>query len=678
MKDTLPIIDLKERLEDLRNNIRYHDHRYYILDDPEITDREYDQLMIQLRNLEERCPELITSDSPTQRAGVTPSSEFSKTAHAAQMLSLDNVFTELEFVNFSERALDGIDAGYAIDWCVEMKMDGLAVNLIYENGVLTSAATRGNGSVGEDVTANVKTIRSIPLRLVGSNIPKRIELRGEVFMPRSGFEKINQQLWKENKKMFMNPRNAAAGSLRQLDSRETAKRPLSFFCYGFGDVVGMTLPDSQVECLRLFNKWGIPINPYIKRCTTVYSCKQQYKHILDQRDSLDFDIDGVVIKVDKISFQEKLGLNSRSPRWAVAYKFPAQEVVTVVNDVGFQVGRTGSITPVARLEPVEVGGVMVSNATLHNANEIKRLGLRIGDFVIVRRAGDVVPQIVNVVMGRRPDNTREVVFPTTCPACGSDIERKDSEVVARCVGSSYCPAQLKESLKHFVCRKGLDIRGVSDKTIEQLVDKGYVSSLVDIFKLTKEQWMSLDRMGEKSSQKMIDAVQTAKETTLAHLLYALGIPSVGSNTSQQLANHFGTINAFISATFEELKEVEDVGVVAADRIHGYIISNKNIQLIYELLNVGVKCPEPKVVEEENIVSDNPFFGKTVVLTGKLTVMTREEAKEKLIALGAKVSGSISKTTDILIAGEKAGSKLAKAVALNIEIIDEQTMIDMLN
>ena len=541
---------------------------------------------------------------------------------------------------------------------------------MYENGVLVQAATRGDGTTGEDITANVRTIRAIPLRLRGDNIPQRLEVRGEVFLPQAGFEKINEEARRTGGKVFANPRNAAAGSLRQLDPRITAKRPLTFFCYGVGALTGGELPESHSSRLQQFKAWGLPVSDRVTLCHTPEEVLTYYRKVEEDRPNLGFDIDGVVIKVDSLALQEQLGFVARAPRWAVAFKFPAQEQMTFVRDVEFQVGRTGAITPVARLEPVHVAGVLVSNATLHNADEIERLGLRIGDKVVIRRAGDVIPQVVNVVLSDRPEETREIVFPTHCPVCNSDVERVEGEAVTRCTGGLICGAQRKEALKHFVSRRALDVEGMGDKIIDQLVEKEYVHTPADLFRLT-----GLDRMGPKSAQNVVNALEKSKATTFARFLYALGIREVGEATAAGLAAYFATIEALEQATIEELQKVPDVGIVVATHVFHFFAEENNRDVIAQLRAEGVNWPAPVVVNAEEI--DSPFAGKTVVLTGSLSQLSRDDAKARLMALGAKVAGSVSKKTDLVIAGEAAGSKLAKAQELGIAVIDEAEMLRLL-
>lgn len=666
---------IEQQLTELRTTLRHHEYLYHVMDTPEIPDAEYDRLMRELRELEAQHPELITPDSPTQRVGAAPLASFSQIRHEVPMLSLDNVFDEESFLAFNKRVQDRLKNSDDLTYCCELKLDGLAVSILYENGLLVQAATRGDGTTGEDITSNVRTIRAIPLKLRGDNIPQRLEVRGEVFLPQAGFEKINEEARRTGGKVFANPRNAAAGSLRQLDPRITAKRPLTFFCYGVGVLEGGELPASHSARLQQFKFWGLPVSERVKLCHTPEEVLTYYRKVEEDRPNLGFDIDGVVIKVDSLALQEQLGFVARAPRWAVAFKFPAQEQMTFVRDVEFQVGRTGAITPVARLEPVHVAGVLVSNATLHNADEIERLGLRIGDKVVIRRAGDVIPQVVNVVLSERPEETREIVFPTHCPVCHSDVERIEGEVVTRCTGGLICGAQRKESLKHFVSRRALDVDGMGDKIIDQLVEKEYVHTPADLFQLTPGKLTGLDRMGPKSAQNIVDALDKSKETTFARFLYALGIREVGEATAAGLAAHFGTIEALEQASIDDLQKVPDVGIVVATHVRNFFAEESNREVIAQLRKEGVRWPAPVVVNAEEI--DSPFAGKTIVLTGSLSQLSRDDAKAQLVALGAKVAGSVSKKTDLVIAGEAAGSKLAKAQELGIAVIDEDEMLRLL-
>ncbi|NHB93293.1 NAD-dependent DNA ligase LigA [Photorhabdus cinerea] len=665
-----------QQIENLRKTLRYHEYLYYVMDAPEVADAEYDRLMQELKILEEQYPELITSDSPTQRVGAAPLTAFEQVRHKIPMLSLDNVFDEESYLAFDKRVRDRLKDAQDLAVCCELKLDGLAVSLLYENGELVQAATRGDGTTGENITSNVRTINAIPLRLTGENIPARIEVRGEVFIPQKGFEKLNEEARRTGAKVFANPRNAAAGSLRQLDPRITAKRPLSFFCYGVGVLEGGELPASHYERLIQFKKWGLPVSDKVEICSNSQQVIDFYHDIENQRSTLGFDIDGVVVKVNSLELQETLGFVARAPRWATAFKFPAQEQMTIVRDIEFQVGRTGVITPVARLEPVQVAGVTVSNATLHNADEIERLGLRIGDTVIIRRAGDVIPQVVGVVEDRRPQDSDEVIFPEHCPVCGADIEKIEGEAVARCTGGLVCGAQRKEALRHFVSRRAMDVDGMGEKIIDQLVDKEYVETPADLFRLTAGKLTGLDRMGPKSAQNVVDALEKAKKTTFARFLYALGIREVGEATAANLAVHFGELDKLRAADEEALKEVQDVGEVVAKHVVNFFSEPHNQKVIDDLIdNIGINWEPIVVTKAEKI--DSPFAGKTIVLTGSLHQLSRDEAKDKLIVLGAKVTGSVSKKTDLVIAGEAAGSKLAKANELNISVIDEEEMIRLL-
>ncbi|CAH0539013.1 NAD-dependent DNA ligase LigA [Vibrio marisflavi] len=664
----------QETLDQLKQSLHYHSVRYYVEDSPEIPDAEYDRMMRELLEIEEQHPELVTLDSPSQRVGGAPLDGFEPVTHEIPMLSLDNAFDDSELESFQKRMRDRL-AGEKVDvFCCEPKLDGLAVSLLYENGVLVQAATRGDGATGENITENVRTISSIPLKLQGEGWPSRIEVRGEVFMPKKGFDKLNETALKKGEKVFVNPRNAAAGSLRQLDSKITATRPLAFYAYSVGVVEGAQLEASHYERFLQIKGWGLPICPETRRVSSLSDVKEFYQNILSRREQLAYEIDGVVIKVDDIALQERLGFVARAPRWAIAYKFPAQEEITVLNDVEFQVGRTGAITPVAKLEPVFVGGVTVSNATLHNADEIARLGVKIGDNVIIRRAGDVIPQVVSVVLERRNEQVRDIVFPETCPVCDSEVERVEGEAVTRCTGGLVCQAQRKEALKHFVSRKALDVDGLGVKVIEQLVDKEMVESPADLFKLSAGVITVLDRMGPKSAQNVVDALNKSKQTTLPRFLYSLGIREVGEATAANLAQHFKTLPSIEQATLEQLIEVQDVGEVVANHILTFFAQESNQKVVLELIEQGISWPE---IEEVSDNSPQPLAGMTVVLTGSLSQLSRTEAKEALQNLGAKVTGSVSKKTDILFAGEAAGSKLAKAQDLGIEVRSEQDLLDLM-
>ncbi|MDX7993042.1 NAD-dependent DNA ligase LigA [Xenorhabdus littoralis] len=665
-----------EKINELRITLRHHEYLYHVMDAPEIPDAEYDRLMRELKVLEGIHPELITTDSPTQRVGAAPLTVFGQVRHEIPMLSLDNVFDEESYLAFDKRVRDRLKDSRDLVFCCELKLDGLAVSLLYENGELVQAATRGDGTIGENITVNIRTIHAIPLRLKGDNIPARVEIRGEVFMKQGGFEKLNEEARRTGNKIFANPRNAAAGSLRQLDPRITAKRPLTFYCYGVGVLEGGELPASHYERLMQFKQWGLPVSDKVKLCQGTQQVMDFYHNIEQQRPTLGFDIDGVVVKVNSLNLQETLGFVARAPRWATAFKFPAQEQMTVVRDVEFQVGRTGAITPVARLVPVLVAGVIVSNATLHNADEIERLGLRIGDTVVIRRAGDVIPQVVGVVHESRPTESQEVIFPQHCPVCGSDIERVEGEAVARCTGGLFCGAQRKEALKHFVSRRAMDVDGMGEKIIEQLVDKEYVKTPADLFRLTAGKLTGLERMGPKSAQNVINALEKSKQTTFARFIYSLGIREVGEATAANLVSHFGTLEKLCSADTEALIAVQDVGGIVASHVVNFFNEPHNQAVIDDLINnIGIHWESAEIPNLDEV--DSPFVGKTVVLTGSLSRLSRDEAKDKLAALGAKVTGSVSKKTDLVIAGEAAGSKLVKANELGIPVIDEEEMIRLL-
>ncbi|WP_281648257.1 NAD-dependent DNA ligase LigA [Parendozoicomonas sp. Alg238-R29] len=666
---------IQNEIASLRGEIRLHNHRYYVLDDPSVPDAEYDRLLNRLKALEADNPELVTIDSPTQRVGATPLASFGQIRHELPMLSLDNAFSDDDMDDFNRRITDRLKATEDIEFACEPKLDGIAVSLLYEEGKLVRGATRGDGTTGEDITQNVRTIPSIPLTLLGEGWPVRLEVRGEIYMPRAGFEKLNEEARKKDEKTFVNPRNAAAGSLRQLDSRITATRPLEMCCYSAGLVEGGELPDVHGETLKCFKAWGLKINPEMEIVTGISACIAYYGKLADKRDSLPYEIDGIVYKVNNFALQEQLGFVARAPRWAIARKFPAQEEMTELVDVDFQVGRTGAITPVARLKPVFVGGVTVSNATLHNMDEVERLGVHIGDAVIIRRAGDVIPQVVRVVEERRPSSAKEIVLPEQCPICESEIERSEEEAVARCTGGLFCQAQRKEAIKHFSSRKALDIDGLGDKLVEQLVDKELIKTIADLFRLTVEQLVRLERMGEKSARNLLAALETSKKTTLARFIYSLGIREVGEATAASLASHYGDLPALLEVDEEALQEVDDVGPIVAKHIALFFRQAHNLEVIEQLRAVGVEWPVIEVNKEA--AAKLPLAGQTWVLTGTLSLMTRDQGKAYLQQLGAKVSGSVSAKTTGLVAGEKAGSKLTKAQGLDVPVKDEQAFLGML-
>ncbi|MCH8101182.1 MAG: NAD-dependent DNA ligase LigA [Proteobacteria bacterium] len=665
-----------KKIESLREQIRHHNFRYHALDDPEIPDVEYDRLMRELQSLEQENPELVTPDSPTQRVGDAPISAFGTVQHQLPMLSLSNAISEDELQKFHRRVVErlGLEDADHLQYSAEPKLDGAAVSLMYENGKLTRGATRGDGTTGEDISHNVRTIQSIPLKLIGSGYPKRLEVRGEIFMPKAGFEAYNEKARAAGEKTFVNPRNAAAGSLRQLDPRLTAERPLDMYVYSVGVVEGGELPKRHSEIISQLQEWGLKVCPERRVVKGVAECLVYYADIGRRRHDLAYEIDGVVYKVDSMELQEKLGFVSRAPRWAIAHKFPAQEELTEVLGVDFQVGRTGAVTPVARLKPVFVGGVTVSNATLHNIDELHRKDVRVGDTVIVRRAGDVIPEVARVIASRRPKNTRRVQLPKTCPVCNSRVEREEGEAVARCTGGLFCAAQRAEALKHFVSRRALDIEGFGAKLIEQLVESDRLKSPADLFQLSKKELSELDRMGEKSADNLVRSIESSKSTSLSRFLYALGIREVGDATAAGLAAHYGRLESIVAASEEELQGVPDVGPIVASRIRAFFQEKHNLEVVTRLQDSGVYWPEsdPVVLSE-----DGPLAGKTFVITGTLADMTRDQAKKFIQSAGGRVTGSISRKTDYLIAGEKAGSKLTKARKLDVSIIDTDELLSLI-
>lgn len=667
------ISQLQQKIAQLREDIWTHNYRYYVLDDPSVPDAEYDRLFRELKELETQYPEFITSDSPTQRVGAPPLDLFQQVTHRVPMLSLDNVFNEGELVAFDRRIRERLETDETIEYVCEPKLDGLAVSLMYEDGRLVQAATRGDGQTGEDITQNIRTIHSVPLRLRGEGFPKTLEVRGEVFMPLAGFRKLNETAAANGEKVFANPRNAAAGSLRQLDSNVTAKRPLDMYAYGVGYVEGSQLPDKHFDILQALKTWGFKVNPEIVLANGAADCNAYHDRLLAKRNALGYEIDGIVYKVNSIRQQQELGFVSRAPRWATAHKFPAQEEVTLLRDVEFQVGRTGAITPVARLEPVAVGGVTVSNATLHNMDEVLRMDLRIGDTVVVYRAGDVIPKVVRAIPEKRPADARAIVMPQQCPVCGSDIEKPEGEAVARCSGGFFCQAQVKEAIKHFASRRAMDVDGLGDKLVEQFVDQGLIHHVSDLYHLTVEQIAALERMGEKSARNLVEALQKSKATTLQRFIFALGIREVGEATALNLATHFGSLQKIQGASEEALLEVTDIGPIVARHIYTFFRQPHNLEVITDLQACGVHWDEVEVDQQQA----KPLDGLTYVLTGTLSQMTRDEAKEHLQRLGAKVSGSVSKKTHCVVAGESAGSKLSKAESLGVDVMDEPAFLAFL-
>ncbi|MGA1071165.1 MAG: NAD-dependent DNA ligase LigA [Pseudohongiellaceae bacterium] len=663
--------EILDEVAGLRLELERHNRLYHTLDNPEITDADYDALLARLVMLEDTY-NLHSPTSPSSRVGAEPLPGFTQVTHEIPMLSLDKVFDGDDLRAFESRILKRVEIDGEITYSCEPKVDGVAVSLLYENGVLIRAATRGDGSVGEDITHNVRTIRSIPLKLSGGGFPSLLEVRGEIFLGKRGFAQLNEQARLDQSKVFVNPRNTAAGTLRQLDSRRAAKVPLQMYCYSIGLHEGGELPDSLDGVFIALAEWGLPTNPQRQVVESIDRCIVYCEELLGMRNALEYEIDGAVIKVDSFNLQSAIGTNARTPRWAMAYKFPAEEKSTRLIDVEFQVGRTGTITPVARLEPVFVGGVTVSNTTLHNMDEVARLGIRIGDEVVIRRAGDVIPKVVKGVPGSLNPNPRPIVAPSHCPVCGSSVE-KEGEVLIRCNGGLVCGAQRKESIRHFASRNALDIDGLGERIIEQLVEAELVRDVADLFSLEASTLMNLERMGAKSAEKLVAAIADSRRTTLPKFLYALGIREVGEATALQLANHFGELSALQEATIESLIDVPDVGPIVAEHIVSFFANKANVALLARLQECGITWPKISVASAES----QPLSGQTIVLTGTLEMLSRNEAKARLVALGAKVAGSVSKSTTIVYAGPGAGSKLAKATELGIEVGDEAALLDLL-
>ena len=662
---------IRDKVNSLREQINHHNYRYYVLDDPEIPDAEFDRLFRELQALEQQYPDLITNDSPTQRVGAAPLKAFGEVKHKVPMLSLANAFDEEELSSFGKRISEILGKKINdIEFLAEPKLDGLAVNIRYEKGKLVQGATRGDGERGEDITQNIRTIKSIPLSLVGKKIPEVLEVRGEVFMSKQGFKALNKSQEKAGSKTFANPRNAAAGSLRQLDSSITSTRPLEFYAYGIGEVKNGNIGKSQNELLQNLKQWGVRINPEVRLIKGIKGCLDYYQKITPRREKLNYEIDGVVYKVNLFSQQEELGFVSRAPRWAIAHKFPAQEAMTSIKAIDVQVGRTGILTPVARLEPVEVGGVTVTNATLHNQDEIERLDARVGDAVVIYRAGDVIPKVDRVVKERRPAKTRRFKMPARCPECDSEVERIEDEAATRCTGGLFCPAQRKNSIKHFNSRRAMDIDGVGDKLVDQLVDRGLIEDAADQYTLTIDQLAALERMAKKSAENVINALEKSKATTLARFIYALGIRDVGEATAQNLAQHYGDLDGVMKASEESLREVTDIGPVVAHHIVSFFKQKHNRDVIKKLLKAGVNWPSVS----RTTTKDSAVAGKTVVITGTLSSMKRDELKSRLQEMGAKVTGSVSKNTDYVVVGADPGSKYDKAQKLGIEILDEAAVL----
>jgi DNA ligase (NAD+) len=660
------------RAAKLRELLERYNYRYHALDDPEVPDAEYDRLMLELRALESQHPGLLTPDSPTQRVGAAPVAAFGAVKHRLAMLSLDNAFSDEEVCDFDRRIRERLGRQAPIRYSAEPKLDGLAISARYENGVYVQGATRGDGETGEDITQNLRTVKALPMKLRADRPPPVLEVRGEVFMPLAGFERFNREAIARGEKSFVNPRNAAAGSLRQLDSRMTAARPLDLFIYGLGIVEGGKLPTHHSEILQALRHWGFKICPQSRVVEGVDGCLHYYREIGALRARLPYQIDGVVYKVDDLELQRQLGFVSRAPRWAVAHKFPAEEALTTVRGIEFQVGRTGALTPVARLDPVFVGGVTVSNATLHNMDELTRKDVRVSDTVVIRRAGDVIPEVVKVLPERRVAGATLVTLPSHCPVCGSPVVREIDQAVARCTGGRLCAAQRKEEIKHFASRRALDIQGLGDKLVEQLVDRDWVRTPADLFDLEAEQLATLERMGEKSAQKLQSAILASKHTTLPRFLYALGMRDVGEATALALAQHFGDIAALRQAAVDEIQRVPDVGPVVAKNVAAYFRDPDNAAVVDRLLAGGITWPDPAPIS-----AHAKLAGKTFVLTGTLEALTREAAAEAIVQLGGKVSGSVSKKTQYVVAGADAGSKLKKAEQLGIPVLDEAAFLKLL-
>ena len=663
---------IHKRVNNLREEINAHNYSYYVLDSPEIPDSEYDRLLHELNNLEQQNPTLITSDSPTQRVGAKPLDAFSEVKHEVPMLSLGNAFSDQDMNDFDRRVREAVE-NENIEYAAEPKLDGLAISLLYENGLLIRAATRGDGRTGEDVTLNIRTIDVIPLKLRGNDFPPLIEIRGEVVMPKAGFEKLNQQQLDKGEKPFVNPRNAAAGSLRQLDPKITATRPLSFYSYGVGLIEGMSLPGKHSIMMNKLNSWGLRINPESRVVKGAKGCVSYYGKLAKKRNDLPDEIDGIVYKIDDIKFQDIMGFVSRAPRWAIARKFPAQEEMTKLLAIDVQVGRTGALTPVARLEPVFVGGVTVSNATLHNQDEIDRLDVRVGDTVIIRRAGDVIPQIVSVVKSKREGKPRHFYLPKACPVCGSETARFDDEAVTYCTGGLFCEAQRKEAIKHFASRRAMNVDGLGDKLVEQLVDEGMIHTIADLYHLDVKCLVKLERMAEKSANNLVASLEKSKETTLARFVFSLGIHSVGETTAQTLVKNFTSLENIMNADMDKLLDVPDVGPIVAENLITFFKQQYNVEVVEELISVGINWPKIKKKSKD----EQPLAGQTFVVTGTLETMGRNDAKVALQELGAKVSGSVSKKTDYVVVGENPGSKATKAAELGITILDEKALAKLL-
>ena len=660
------------RAQALRAQLEAHNYAYYVLDAPAISDAEYDRLFRELQDLEAAHPQLADPDSPTQRVGAVPLAAFAQRQHRLPMLSLNNAFAEEEVAAFDRRCREGIGSE-TLDYACEPKFDGLAISLVYEQGSFAYGATRGDGFSGEDVSENLRTVRSIPLRLRGDQLPAYLELRGELLLDHRDFARLNQRQIESGGREFVNPRNAAAGSLRQLDPRITASRPLRFLAYALAELSGLPMPPSHSAQMEQLRSWGLPVAPERDRVQGLAGLLGYYRRLGSLRERLPYDIDGVVYKVDRLDYQEMLGFVSRAPRFALAHKFPAQEALTQVLDIELQVGRTGALTPVARLDPVFVGGVTVTNATLHNEAEVRRKDVRIGDWVMVRRAGDVIPEVVGVMREKRPANAREFAMPANCPVCASAVERPEDEAIARCSGGLYCPAQRMGALLHFASRRAMDIEGLGDKLVEQLVTSGRVKTPADLYRLDLSTLTGLDRMGEKSAANLLAAIARSKATSLGRFIFALGIRNVGESTARDLERHFGQFEKLLAADEAALQRVPDVGPVVAASIRRFLQEAHNRQVIDELRAAGVNWPDSQV----SVAVDSPIAGKRFVLTGTLPSLSRDQAKELIEARGGKVVGSVSKQTDFVVAGAEAGSKLERAQALGVAVVDEAQLMKLI-
>ncbi len=662
---------IEEKIKLIREELHYHNYRYYVLNDPVISDAEYDKLMRELIKLEEDYPDLITADSPTQRVGAKPLEEFNKVKHPTPMISLGDAFDEGELRDFYSRIKRMLKTNDDIELCAEPKIDGLSSSLIYENGIFVRGATRGDGIEGEEITQNLKTIKTVPLRLLESKdypIPKLVEARGEVYMNKKDFKALNMQREQNNEPLFANPRNAAAGSVRQLDSKITAERKLNMYFWGIGAIEGIEL-NSQYEILSALKAWGFRVNPLIRLCRNIKEVNDYYNEILSRRNDLEYEIDGIVVKVNLIKLQNELGFTTRAPRWAIAYKFPASQGSTKIIDINVQVGRTGVLTPVAILEPINVGGVTVSRATLHNMDEIERKDIRIGDYVIVERAGDVIPAVVKPVVEKRNGKETKFVMPDNCPECDSKIIKDGA--IHRCTNIS-CPAQIKESILHFVSRSGMNIDGLGEKIVEQLLKNNLIKNIADIYHIRREQLIDLERFADKSASNIINAIEKSKDTTLEKFIYALGIRQVGQHMAKVIANHFGSLRKIMNVSEDELLQIKEIGPETAKSIVSFFNEERNRKLIEELIKAGVKIEEKKYKEESD-----KFEGMIFVFTGALKSMTRERAKEIVERYGGKTSSSVSKNTTYIVAGEEAGSKLDKAKALGVKIINEEDFLNMI-